>query len=357
MRNHRAVPAWGPVAEDRFDSKEGTAPVRWGLIGAGAIARDVIAPALHASSHATIRVVGARDYDRAASLGPQVAVTRYEQVLDDPLVEVVYISLHNSAHAYWCAEALSHGKHVLCEKPLATTPSAVADLEEQALQTGLLLVEALWMRWHPRMRTLFDMARDVMSGDNVHVEAVFQAPAPPVGNYRWDSSLGGGALLDLGGYVVGAVLELFGWDAPEVRGVEARCWPPGADAMTQADLYFPGYKAAGGEQAGRKGSVSLRVSLDGAAGEAATQRLVVSSESGMLLCSPPVFTSRNTPSEVVWLGDGAPPVRYSYEACDPYQEMLEAMSAAVRGEDVWRMPLSESRMLAQTIQAIAARSG
>ena len=94
--------------------------VRFGFIGAGSIARKALYPALMNSSVGEIYAVAGKDETRAKALSPSGKFyTDYQDLIDDPKVEAVYISLPNSLHIPWAIKAMQAGKHVLCEKPIA----------------------------------------------------------------------------------------------------------------------------------------------------------------------------------------------------------------------------------------------
>ena len=96
---------------------------RWGLLGAGWIATKAIAPAMHAASDAIVQAVASRDSARSRALNPVTIHESYEALINDPLVDAVYISLPNHLHCQWSVAALKAGKHVLCEKPFAINSS------------------------------------------------------------------------------------------------------------------------------------------------------------------------------------------------------------------------------------------
>jgi predicted dehydrogenase len=279
---------------------------------------------------------------RARLLGAQLAYSSYEQVLQDPLIDVVYISLHNSAHVQWCANALSAGKHVLCEKPLAMTASEVAELADLAASTGKLLVEAMWVRWHPRMQEVRNILGLVAPIGVRRVDVVFEGPEPRPGNYRLDPALGGGALLDLGCYAMATLLEVFDWEIPTVLDAELRCGPRGADASARVELQFAG------------GTASVHVALTGCR----DQRLRIDAGCAALEFSAPVFTSLDEESDVVISSASGETRRIRYPACNPYRTMVESVADAVRGEASWVMPLAESYAVAATLDAVrtAART-
>ena len=97
--------------------------VRWGFIGAGYVASRAMAPAVHATPNASLFAVASRNQDRSATLEPQVVHRSYQDLINDPMVDAVYISLTNAQHKEWVLAALNAGKHVLCEKPLAMNAS------------------------------------------------------------------------------------------------------------------------------------------------------------------------------------------------------------------------------------------
>src|SRR4051812_8628103 len=101
-------------------------PVRWGLLGAGRVATEALAPALHAAHGAVLQAAAARDPERAAALEPAGAVyAEYDDLLADADVEAVWIALANDAHEPWSHRAVEAGKAVLCERPIGLTAAEV----------------------------------------------------------------------------------------------------------------------------------------------------------------------------------------------------------------------------------------
>ena len=128
--------------------------VRWGFIGAGAIAQSALAGAVHQARNADLYAVASRDRARSASIGAECIYDSYEELLQDPLIDAVYISLANHQHLEWVIRSLEAGKHVLCEKPLGLNPDEVERMMSRAREKQRLLVEAVWTRWHPRFQRL-----------------------------------------------------------------------------------------------------------------------------------------------------------------------------------------------------------
>jgi predicted dehydrogenase len=266
----------------------------------------------------------------------------YAALLADPLVDAVYISLTNDVHASWSMHALAAGKHVLCEKPLAMTATEVDAMAAAAAESGRLLVEASWYRWHPRVRMAEQLVRDGAIGAVRHVAAGFTFDGRLDGNYRLDPARGGGALYDVGCYAVSAAQWAFG-GAP-VRGVAARqrLGPTGVDLTTEAVLSFDA------------GDAEIRAGIS----EPPRQWLVVTGDAGEIELPGPAYTAWVDDETVLLVSDGTRTRRVPVPAVDAYRVMVEEVSAVVAGGDGWLLPLPESRATAAVLDACfaAARS-
>jgi D-xylose 1-dehydrogenase (NADP+, D-xylono-1,5-lactone-forming) len=207
--------------------------VRWGFIGAGYVASRAMAPAVHVADNAELYAVASRDRQRSETLEPKVVHDSYQDLIDDPHVDAVYISLTNVQHKQWVLTALEAGKHVLCEKPLAMNADEVRLMMEAAERNKRLLVEAVWTRWQPRMQRMAEVVRNGDLGDVVNVSSSFTFQGDLTNNYRSDPVMGGGALLDVGGYQVHLWLMLFGETSTcDITSVERTIGPTGIDLTT-----------------------------------------------------------------------------------------------------------------------------
>lgn len=186
------------------------------MLGAAWVADRAVLPAIAASANGHLVAIASRDPDRASELAGRHGTARafgtYEEVLADPGVEAVYIPLINSLHLPWTLRALEAGKHVLCEKPLAMNAAEGGQMAASAQSRGLLLMEALMYRFHPRMRRL-----RASEPRPLHLQASFSFRLDAPGNYRLEPVLGGGALLDVGSYTISAAR----WFLGEPERVEA----------------------------------------------------------------------------------------------------------------------------------------
>ncbi len=179
------------------------------MLGAAGIAIDAVLPAIAKSKNGRVVAIASRDPQRSRKLaetypGAQ-APDSYDALLADPAVDAVYIPLVNSLHKEWTLRALAAGKHLLCEKPLAINAQEAEEMASAAESAGKCLMEAFMYRFHPRTRDFVEALRDPM-----YVQASFGFTLRDKANYRLDARLGGGALLDVGCYVVSVARWILG---------------------------------------------------------------------------------------------------------------------------------------------------
>ena len=308
--------------------------IRWGFLGAGMIARVALGPAVHQAAGARLQAAAARDPARAADLGPARVHESYEALLDDPEVDAVYISLSNEAHLPWTLAALAAGKHVLCEKPLCLTAAEVDQIADQ--QGDLLVVEASWYRWHPRVRLAQQRLPEI--GQVQHVSAGFTFAGDLEGNYRLDPLRGGGALYDVGHYAVSAALWAIGRGLPTDVSARSRWSPSGVDLSTEAVLDWDG------------ASAQVSAGID----EGRGQWLVITGSAGEIELRDAPYTSWKDDETELLVSDGKGTERIRVPAENAYRVMVEEVSAVLEGGPGWVLPLAESRQTAAALDAVRA---
>ncbi|MBA3685638.1 MAG: Gfo/Idh/MocA family oxidoreductase, partial [Planctomycetes bacterium] len=137
----------------------------------------------------------------AAAHGAARAYGSYDEVLADPAVDVVYISLPNQLHAEWSIRCARAGKHVLCEKPATMDAIELAEVLAAARAADVFWYEAFAYRCHPRCERLRGLLGDGVIGEPRLAHATFSFDAAPLNRPRlWDPALGGGGLMDVGVY-------------------------------------------------------------------------------------------------------------------------------------------------------------
>jgi predicted dehydrogenase len=178
--------------------------LRWGLLGTARINRLLI-PAIRASARSVVAAVASRSTGRAQAYAREWGIPRalasYEALLASD-VDIVYVPLPNSLHAQWTVAALTAGKHVLCEKPLALGVGDVRAIATAAAAHRRVVAEGFMYRHHARTRRIEELLASGAIGELQLVAGTFSYLRSRDGDVRLDPALGGGALWDVGCYPV-----------------------------------------------------------------------------------------------------------------------------------------------------------
>lgn len=215
--------------------------LRWGILGTGNIARQ-FAAGLRDGARGTLVAVGSRSMESATVFARQfdvpTAVGDYDALLERPDVDAVYVSLPNTLHCPWTIRALGAGKHVLCEKPLACSEADAVRMFSAARDAGRVLVEAYMYRTHPQTRALLDALASGTIGELKHVRTNFCFRVRKTeNNIRFDPTLCGGALMDVGGYCLGFSMLLAGSEPTDAH-VQSLRHATGVDEQSSVLLRF-----------------------------------------------------------------------------------------------------------------------
>ena len=309
--------------------------VRWGFIGAGYVASKAMAPAVHATPNASLYAVASRNQDRSATLEPQIVHRSYQDLIDDPLVDAVYISLTNAQHKEWVLAALNAGKHVLCEKPLAMNASEVGIMLDAATRNNRLVVEAVWTRWQPRMQRMAQIVKSGELGEVRGISSAFTFQGDLTDNYRLDPSLGGGALLDVGVYQAHLWLMMLNEDVDfSIESVERTMGATGVDLTTRAQL-----KLNSGITAHLLSSFDLPPQQ---------QIQVIGTMATMRTGEGQAFTLWKQPSTLL-IGETVE----RFEADDAFALMVHGVSAAIEAGESTIFPTASSLRAAEITDAIS----
>jgi predicted dehydrogenase len=314
-------------------------PLRVGVLGtARIVAYGLLMPARQTPG-VEIVAVASRAIDRARSFatlhGIATAFGSYEALCEAADVDAVYVALPTALHATWVRRALAAGKHVLCEKPLASNAIEAADLVSCARQHGRVLLEGLHIRYLRRL----ERQRDIVAGGELgplrRIESCFRLPRIPMtaGDFRLQFELGGGAALDLGSYAVSCLRYVSG-EEPRVVDVRHRTASPRVDRWMRASLQLPS-GAAGVAECGFRGWYLPRMGV------------TVTCERG----------------SVTWSKDGVrvkQGARMTAEALAPdwtYQRQIDAFARSCRGEPSDAVRPEDSLATAMVLDAMYDKSG
>jgi predicted dehydrogenase len=289
-------------------------PVKWGVLSTADINRKVI-PGAHASDKVDLVAVASRETARAEAYAREWEIPRaygsYEDLLADPEIEAVYISLPNTLHVEWSIKGLEAGKHVLCEKPFTRHPEEAAKAFDVAEREGRVLSEAFMYRHNPQTAKLLELVREGAIGELRLIRSTFSYGLYDSENIRLRTDVEGGALMDVGCYTVSGS-RLLGGEPERVWG-EAWYGPSGTDWVFAGTLRFPG---------------DVIATFDcGTALPERDELEAVGSEGSLFLddpwhCNLPIVELRR--SEQVEL--------IELEPVDSYRLELENVSDAIRGE-------------------------
>jgi D-xylose 1-dehydrogenase (NADP+, D-xylono-1,5-lactone-forming) len=291
-----------------------SATVSWGFLSTANINDKLLAGAAE-SDRADVIAVASRDAARAEAYARERGIERaygsYEELLADPDVEAVYISLPNSLHVEWSIRALEAGKHVLCEKPLSRRAADVERAFDVAEESGRLLMEAFMYRHNPQTARLKELADGGAIGRLRLVRAAFSFSLTDGENVRLNSSLDGGGLMDVGCYCVSGT-RLLGGEPERVYG-EQVLGESGVDELFTGTMRLPG---------------DVLAQFDAGLVLPVRDELEAIGEEGSLFLDDPWHCK----SPVIELRTDGGVEEIAVEPADSYRLQLENMSDAIRGE-------------------------
>ena len=265
--NAQPVPAAAPRA-----------PYRIGILGTGAVAKQAVIDPAASVPEVTIEAVSSRDAQRGRAYADAHHIPRsmsYEDLVKDPGIDIVYITLPNSLHAEWSMRALQAGKHVLCEKPMCSNAREAAEVAAAARSSDRVFMEGFHFPYHPFSKRVRDMLDTHAIGRVQSVDVMFEIPSQVFGSpqsIRRQFALGGGSIMDAGCYAILGIREILG-EPERVSSAHAETDPhePQIDMRMDATLLFSGGRRA-----------HLRTSFLGTQKGRAVPLLTVHGETGTL---------------------------------------------------------------------------
>lgn len=216
--------------------------LRWGLLGTARINKALIRP-VRSSKNSVLAAVASRSHEKALEYAKEWGIpqyySNYEELLEDPSIDIIYISLPNSLHAEWTIKAMQHGKHVLCEKPLTTSSNDIDKVIKIAQETGMIIAEAFMYRHHPQTMLVKELIDKGKIGNLQLIRGSFCYTNSRPADVRLDPHLGGGCLWDVGCYPISYARYIVGCEPSEVYGHQI-IGNTGVDIFFVGELLFPG---------------------------------------------------------------------------------------------------------------------
>ena len=216
--------------------------INWGVLSTAAIGLKKVVPAMQQGKYCSVTAIASRNLaksrEAASALGIPTAYGSYEELLADPNIGAIYNPLPNHLHVPWTIKAAEAGKHVLCEKPISLTVAEAETLLTVRARTGVKIGEAFMVNCHPqwiRLRELLDEGR---IGPIRSVSGYFSYHNVDPANIRNQVEIGGGALMDIGCYMIHASRYAFAQEPTRVVASIDRDPKMLTDRLTSALMEF-----------------------------------------------------------------------------------------------------------------------
>jgi predicted dehydrogenase len=190
------------------------AKVRWGILSTARIAREKVIPGMQAGNYCDIAAIASRNMAQAQQVANQLKIPvvygSYEELLNDPAIDAVYIPLPNHMHVEWAIRSLQAGKHVLCEKPIGLSSTEAAQLLQAAQKyPRLKVMEAFMYRFHPQWIHAKKLVNEGKIGQLKIIQSFFSYYNADPNNIRNIKEMGGGGMMDIGCYCVSLARFIF----------------------------------------------------------------------------------------------------------------------------------------------------
>ncbi|KCV81535.1 putative oxidoreductase [Actibacterium atlanticum] len=318
--------------------------VNWGILGAAKFAREHMAPALHQANGARLAALATSSLDKAApfqAMCPDLSIhLEYDTLLADPGVDAVYIPLPHTMHVEWAIKALKAGKHVLVEKPVAMQADQIDPLIAARDDSGLVAAEAYMIVHHPQWQRARQMIRDGAIGQVAYIDTVFTYDnRKDPDNIRNRAGTGGGALPDIGVYILGAARWVTG---AEPRSVDCDItWEGRVDATSRVTARFPGFSYSG--------MVSMRM--------LPYQRFTIHGDQGVLELTAPFNAGVYDIAQIIVHQPGMGRRVERFPGVNQYKLQVENFCAAVTSGAEYPWTLENAKGTQAVIDAAYAAAG
>ena len=197
----------------------------WGL---GNHAINKILPALKENEHLDLYGVYSRNNDVVDKCKKKFDCLSWESpdaMLDDPHLDVVYVTTPTGIHASQGKMILESKKHFWCEKPFTSSHKQTKELIKLSIDKNLSVAEGFMYLYHPQFLWLKDYLKQYSNEEIINVDVKFTMPYPDKPGWRYNPQMGGSTLLDIGTYNLSIILELFENEIPEILFKEVKNIP------------------------------------------------------------------------------------------------------------------------------------
>ena len=152
--------------------------VKWGILSTAKIGREKVIPAMQKGKYIQVDAIASRNFEMANSVADELNIEKrygsYEELLNDPNIEAIYIPLPNHMHVPWTIKALEAGKHVLCEKPIAMNAKEAEELVQVTKKfPHIKVMEAFMYRFHPQWQKALELVQSGAIGEVKTIHSFF----------------------------------------------------------------------------------------------------------------------------------------------------------------------------------------
>ena len=325
--------------------------VRWGVLAVAKIATGKVIPAMQRGELSEVVGIASRDRTKAElaarALGIPKAYGTHAEMLADPEIEAVYNPLPNYLHVPVSIQAAEAGKHVLCEKPIGMGVADTLELMAVRDRTGVIIEEAFMISTHPQWVRVIDLVRSGRIGQLRYAVGSYGYQNLDPQNIRNIAAYGGGALMDIGCYLIKTSRMVFGGEPVRVAGTMVYDRRFGTDVLTSVVLEYPA------------GHCVFSCSTQ----SVASQSMQLMGTTGRIEIDIP-FNAIPGERMRLQIDDGSDLRRSSVvveevEACDQYTIQGDLFSRAVRQAGAPPVPLEDSLRNMAVIEAVfrSAKTG
>ena len=221
--------------------------IKWGVMGTAFICERSTFPGMLEAENCEMYAIAGRSMEKAEAFqkkyGFKKAYGSYEELLKDEAVEAVYIPLPNTMHYEWTLKALEHGKHVLCEKPMAPTAEQVQHMFDTAEKNHVYLMEAFAYQHSPYLSAIKADLDAGLIGDIRYMESAYITSDYDSSNIRMRKDTFGGCTYDLGVYNTSLIQRILGEEPKTLKAI-ATFSPEGVDVCTSVLMEYEDGKKA-----------------------------------------------------------------------------------------------------------------
>jgi len=200
--------------------------LNWGIMSTASIARKHIIPAIQNVRNNKIGAIASRSQSKAKKMADNFNIKKvydsYDQLINDKKLDIIYIPLPNTFHKKWTIKALEKKKHVLCEKPLGIDATEVKEMIEKAKKENQMLMEGFMYRYQPFIYKLKRLIQDEIGELRFLDINLCYKSTRPSDDIRFNKSVGGGSLYDVGCYTVDLARLIMGGKPKEVYNTFSR---------------------------------------------------------------------------------------------------------------------------------------